>query len=338
MVDAAQPIANPAEPRYTKVDVDRLAFDPENPRFGGAARRKNPDQIQKYLEGSPHFALNLVGSIVENGFLPYEPLIVREENGDFIVVEGNRRLAAVRAIRNDPTDKYPAAAKAALKKIPVLIFPAGANRGDGEEMLRYLGVRHLFGFRDWPPVSKAMFLDKRIGSKRDLAQVLKELNISRQEVARYLIPYRLTRAAKQMFKKVNAEDFWSLAESFGRKNIKTYIELDVDRRTMKIKWFDQKKLRYLAQFLYGKNRRVTDTRQLSSLSKVLGSPKAALSLERGATLDEASLYVASKQETMGLLVRQLVRIFDRIRKLSPDRQESAKILDVTEDFRRKLRN
>jgi hypothetical protein len=203
-------------------------------------------------------------------------------------------------------------------------------------MLRYLGVRHLFGFRDWPPVSKAIFLDKRIGSKRDLAQVLKELNITRQEVARYLIPYRLTKAAKQVFKRVNGEDFWSLAESFGRKNIRAYIELDVDRRSMKIKWFDRTKLRYLTQFLYGKHRRVTDTRQITALSKVLGSPKAALSLERGASLDEASLYVASKQETIGHLLRHLIRLFDRIRKLSPDRQDTVRILNVTEDFRRKL--
>ena len=95
-------LADPVAPRYTKVDVDKLRFDPENPRFGGAARRKNPDQIQKYLEGSPHYALNLVGSIVENGFLPYEPLIVRQVNDDFVVIEGNRRLAAVRAIRQEP--------------------------------------------------------------------------------------------------------------------------------------------------------------------------------------------------------------------------------------------
>ena len=173
---------------------------------------------------------------------------------------------------------------AGLKEIPVLIFPDGAERGDSDEILRYLGVRHLFGFRDWPPVSKAMFLDKRIGSKKDMGQVLKELNITRQEVARYLIPYRLTRAAKQMFKRVNAEDFWSLAESFGRKNIKAYIELDVDRRTMRIKWFDRTKLRYLAQFLYGKNRRVTDTRQLSALSRFSVLSKAAFVLERGGSL------------------------------------------------------
>jgi ParB-like nuclease domain len=330
-------LASPPKPAYKKVDVGSLRFDPENPRFGGAAKRKNPEQIQAYLEGSPHYALNLVGSIVENGFLPYEPLIVRQEHDNFVVIEGNRRLAAVRAILQEPTDKYPDAVKAGLKDIPVLIFPGGSNHGDSEDMLRYLGVRHLFGFRDWPPVSKAMFLDKRISSKKDLGQVLKELNITRQEVSRYLIPYRLTKAAKKIFKRVNAEDFWSLAESFGRKSIRAYIELDVDRRNMRIKWFDRNKLRHLADFLYGKNRRVTDTRQLSALSRVLGSPKAAWTLERGASLDEASLYVASKHETIGHLLRQLIRLFEKIRTLSPDKQDSAKILAVTEEFRRKLK-
>jgi hypothetical protein len=330
-------VPDPLEAAYKKVRVDDLRFDPENPRLGGAAMRKNPEQIQEYLEGPPHYALDLVGSIVENGFLPYEPLIVRQEGDKFIVIEGNRRLAAVQSILSDNSGKYSQETHDRLQEIPVLVFANSDDKGDSEEVLRYLGVKHLFGFRDWPPVSKAMFLDKRISSKKDIDQVLKELNITRQEAARYLIPYRLTKAAKQAFKKVNAEDFWSLAESFGRKDIRTYIQLDVDRRTMRIKWFDPTKLRYLAQFLYGKKRRVTDTRQLSALSKVLGSPEAAAKLERGATLDEASLYVESKRETMGHLQRQLEKIFQKIKLLSPGKEDSARILDAIEEFSKKLR-
>lgn len=338
MADAPQTFPRePDEARYTKVPVADLRFDSKNPRFGGEAKRKDQNQIRKYIEGPPHYALDLVGSMVENGFLPYEPLIVRQVDDKFVVIEGNRRLAAVQSILSEAPDKYPAEVTDRLKNIPVLVFPDGAHQGDSEEVLRYLGVKHLFGFRDWPPVSKAMFLDKRVSSKKDLAQVLKELNITRQEAARYLIPYRLTKAAKQAFKKVNAEDFWSLAESFGRKRIKAYIQLDVDRRTMRIKWFDPVKLRYLAQFLYGKKRRVTDTRHLSDLGRVLGSTEAAKKLERGATLDEASLYVESKQETIGNLLRQLERLFDKIRTLSPGKEDSARILHVTEEFSKKLK-
>jgi hypothetical protein len=322
--------------RYTYVPIGSLRYDPQNPRLGGAAKRKNPEQIQKYLEGQPHFALELVGSIVENGFLPYEPLIVREENGEYVVIEGNRRLAAVQHILSAPPDQYSPDVRERLQQIPVLVFAEGAAR-DSEEVLRYLGVKHLFGFRDWPPTSKAMFLDERVRSKKDLGQVLRELNITRQEVARYLIPYRLRKAAKKIFDKVNAEDFWSLAESFGRTRIRAYIQLDVDRRTMRVKVFERNKLRYLVQFLYGKKRRVTDTRQLSALGRVLGSPEAARVLEKGATLDEASLYVAPKQETIAQLLRQLEKVFGKIESLSPGKDDRKKILEVMEELSRKLK-
>lgn len=325
------------ETAYDYVPVEDLRYDPENPRLGGAAKRKNQDQIQEYLEGHPHYALDLVASIVENGFLPYEPLVVRQEGDVFIVIEGNRRLSAVRSILSAPPDRYPPEVAARLQEIPVLVFAGAGDRGDSEEVLRYLGVKHLFGFRDWPPTSKAMFLDKRVSSKKDLAQVLRELNIKRPEVARYLIPYRLKKAAKKIFSKVDAEDFWSLAESFGRKKIRAYIQLDVDRRTMRIKMFDRAKLRHLAQFLYGKTRRVTDTRQLSALARVLGSPQAAKKLEQGATLEDASLYVEPKQETLGHLLRALERLFAKIKILSPGKDERAKIAQVIDEFSKKLR-
>jgi hypothetical protein len=168
-------------------------------------------------------------------------------------------------------------------------------------------------------------------------RVLRELNITKQEVARYLVPYRLRKAAKRIFSKVNAEDFWALAESFGRTRIKGYIQLDVDTRTMRIKFFNGSKLRYLTQFLYGKRRRVTDTRQLSALGKVLGSPGAARVLERGATLEEDSLYVAPKQETIGQLLRQLERVFEKIATLSPDKGEREKISEAIQHLSAKFR-
>ncbi len=342
MADAPQRFLRlPGEAEYKKVDVAALCFDPENPRLGGAIRGTDEagvqERIRKHLEGIPHYALDLIGSIVENGFLPYEPLIVRQDGQHFIVIEGNRRLAAVQSILAAPPGKYPDQVKESLKKIPVLVFPDGAQHGDSDEALRYLGVKHLFGFRDWPPYSKAMFLDKRIITKKDLVQVLKELNIKKQEAARYLIPYRLRKVARQIFRKVNAEDFWSLAESFGRKNIRAYIELDVDRRSMRIKGFNIRKLRHLTKFLYGKKRRVTDTRQLSNLSKVLGSADGARELEKGAPLDEALIYVEPKRESIAHLVRQIERIFDKIKKLSPEKEDAARIATMMEEFSKKLK-
>jgi hypothetical protein len=173
LADAAlRPQNSASQARYKRVPVGQLRFDPENPRLGGAAKHKTQPQIQKYLEGPPHYALNLIGSMVENGFLPYEPIVVRRVGDKYMVIEGNRRLAAVQSILAETAGNYPPAVINRLKKIPVLVFPDAHHQGDTEEVLRYLGVKHLFGFRDWPPFSKAMFLDKRVSSQRDLAQTL----------------------------------------------------------------------------------------------------------------------------------------------------------------------
>lgn len=158
MADAPQGFPRePDEAEYTKVPVEDLKFDPENPRFGGEAKRKDQDQIRKYIEGQPHYALDLVGSIVENGFLPYEPLIVRREGDKFVVIEGNRRLAAVLSVLSEPQGKYPPEVTAPLRNIPVLVFPEGPHHGESEAELRYLGVKHLFAFRDWPPSARPCF-------------------------------------------------------------------------------------------------------------------------------------------------------------------------------------
>src|SRR5579859_7091534 len=100
-MNQAQDVQRP-KPEFTDVPVEELEFDPENPRLGGVGLRKKQSEIQKYLEGPPHYALELVDSMIENGFLPYEPLVVRQKNDKLVVIEGNRRLAAVRAILDDP--------------------------------------------------------------------------------------------------------------------------------------------------------------------------------------------------------------------------------------------
>ena len=153
------------------VSPDDLEFDPENPRFGGLLATKNQDELQAAIFGDPYFASELVDSLLENGFIEYEPLIVRREGNRHIVVEGNRRLAAVRHIRSN-LSKYPNA-KSNLDRIPVLLFPGTRDDVLENTMRVYLGVRHLLGFREWPPVSKAIFLTAKARMRVVLNKSLK---------------------------------------------------------------------------------------------------------------------------------------------------------------------
>ncbi len=300
------PKAGARRPEFQYVSPDELRFDPANPRFGEAGHGKTQEQIQGLLEREPHFAIQLVYSFLQNGFIDYEPLVVRREGDHFVVVEGNRRIAAVRHILAH-RDKYEKESSKIddLLSIPVLVFPEAPGANDQKEQRIYLGVRHLFGFREWSAESKARFLDSNIRTKDDLQRTMLELNIKRAEIQRYLVPYRLRKAAKHLWEPYKDQEFWVIGEGLSRTGIREYLELDVDPDTLEVRDFKQKKLKNLLQFIYGVpeggklvNKRVRETRELSRLGRVLQSKRATAILEKGRPLEEAALFIESRQESL----------------------------------------
>src|SRR6266536_6024615 len=115
------PKAVESETKLKYVSPDLLDFDPENPRFAGRFSGYTQDRIQSEISKEPYYALELVDSLVENGFIDYEPLVVKRQGDRFTVIEGNRRLAAIREIRAHP-ERY-AGRKTDLAQIPVRVFP-----------------------------------------------------------------------------------------------------------------------------------------------------------------------------------------------------------------------
>src|SRR4051794_14238585 len=113
----------------TLVATKDLFFDSENPRLVEAGGPESQREIIRVLWRE--FAVDEIAlSIAANGFFPYEPLFVAKEDGRLVVVEGNRRLAAVRLLadadlRRDvgATDlpTIDAAAKKALDQLPVVV-------------------------------------------------------------------------------------------------------------------------------------------------------------------------------------------------------------------------
>ena len=103
--------------KKTPRSVDQLRLWPENPRL-------NPEENHIYLsdyaedfyEETTDF-LDLIKSIAEDGFIPADPIVVwkNEENEKFYVAEGNRRVTALKLLR-DP-QKAPKKIRAAVKKL-----------------------------------------------------------------------------------------------------------------------------------------------------------------------------------------------------------------------------
>ncbi len=161
--------------RSQLIELKNLRFDPENPRtverLGNDASQ---GEIEGFLLGGEMKARDLVPSFIANGYIPYEPLIVQERRskGIFTVVEGNRRLAALRSMMNsDVPEEKAAFVERGLSHLPCVIF-----NGNERDLLAYLGLRHLSKTKDWTTAAKGAFVERvlRVSDAPDPAERLRE--------------------------------------------------------------------------------------------------------------------------------------------------------------------
>ena len=81
-----------------RLSVASLHLDAKNPRLGRETSARAPREIIQYLFEHDK-AIEVAESIASRGYFPNEPLLAVMENGRHVVVEGNRRLAALKALR-----------------------------------------------------------------------------------------------------------------------------------------------------------------------------------------------------------------------------------------------
>ena len=91
--------ALPKFQRENDIDVYCLELDRENPRFGLADAHSEEEALNRLVE---HGNLKeLWDSINSQGWIPFEPIVVIEkvdQRGRYVVIEGNRRIAAIQAL------------------------------------------------------------------------------------------------------------------------------------------------------------------------------------------------------------------------------------------------
>ena len=157
----------PAEPATTtKVPLDSLRLDRSNPRLVGGAGRLTDESIIARLYGAADLD-ELLQSISANGYLDVEPLIVMRGSGggDLVVLEGNRRLAALRLLREpDLADRIESSERIRISVPPVdssvrdTFDPVSAYHVASREDARaFIGFKHINGPARWDSYAKARF-------------------------------------------------------------------------------------------------------------------------------------------------------------------------------------
>jgi len=176
----------PPEPNTNEivdVPVGQLLLDPENPRLAWRVDGDSQDELLKILW--TEMAVDEVAwSIAENGFFRSEPLFVIIKNPQekdrekrrYIVIEGNRRLAAVLLLRDKKLREkvraidlpdVDAEKLALLDQIPVIIYPSRVS------LWATVGFRHINGIKPWDSFSKAKYV----------SEVCEDHNIPLKEIA-----------------------------------------------------------------------------------------------------------------------------------------------------------
>ncbi len=161
-----------------RMRVSELHFDIKNPRLSeyDISATSTEDEVIKVLWDAMDVR-ELVLSIEASGFFSHEPIIVAQEGGRNVVIEGNRRLAAVKLLLEPklaesldvdvPT--ITAESKDALRELPVIVDTR-------RKAWRYLGFKHVNGPAKWSSYAKSRYI----------ADVHRRFNVPLEGIARQI--------------------------------------------------------------------------------------------------------------------------------------------------------
>ena len=148
------------------VPVERLQLDPRNPRLVGRPRPASDTKIIARLYVSAELD-ELLLSISTNGYMDIEPLVVLRQAGseDLLVLEGNRRLAALRLLSE------PELIESIKKTESLSIYVPQVNQSkldtlknvsvypvrDRQSARSFIGFKHINGPAKWGAYAKARY-------------------------------------------------------------------------------------------------------------------------------------------------------------------------------------
>jgi hypothetical protein len=290
-----------------------LLLDAENPRlaeYGLGPKAKQFDILKTLWE---RMAVEEVAmSIAWNGYFQHEPLFVEPGPKDkWIVIEGNRRLAAVQLLldaelRNklgatdlpdiDQTPDIPQTRRHELTALP-------CQETTREQLWRYLGFKHVNGPATWGAYAKAQYV----------AKVHNEYGVPLDDIARQIGDYNNTIERQYhglmvveqaeragVFQRENANrkrgfEFSHIYEGLNREGIQQYLGLTSASRAKRDPVPPKKipALGELLEWIYGNKakgiapRMRTQAEDIEKLSAILMSEDGIRALRSGLSLDVA---------------------------------------------------
>ena len=294
------------------LNMNLLRLDPQNPRLPDEL--KGQDQEELAVSMALGFdAFTVAESIASHGYFTSEPLIAipsQTESGVYVVVEGNRRLAALlglthEGIRDQFADheKWSAlAARAGLGKevlIPVVVAP------DRRSVTPIIGYRHISGIMQWQPYAQARYVAALVDhDKMSFAAVGETIGIERTKAGGLYRDQAIANQAETLGIATGslARSFSLLTVAMNTAKLRNFIGAPLASQTVPgtepIPADRTGQLRELLRWIFGDGAVqpvITDSREISKLGNVVATDIGLKSLRDGDSLEHALQRVKDEQ-------------------------------------------
>lgn len=171
---------------HKTVKVSSVRLDERNPRLTRDGVYDTQKDIIRHL--FEHEDTNVIAqSIATRGFFANEPLLVIKEDGAYVAVEGNRRLAALKTllkpdliegqVRRSIERMLVKAADRDLATVPIVVAP---NRRATDKLLagRHIGT----AVKSWDAANRAAFILEKLKEGYETRELRDELGFSDSDV------------------------------------------------------------------------------------------------------------------------------------------------------------
>lgn len=176
-------------------NVTNLRLDPNNPRIPDSGKELSErDLISDLLDNDKVY--ELAKSIVNNGYYPVESLIVVKEKGKTYVLEGNRRLAALKLLLSPESapEKWVRRMRALSNQIDtksirtVKVIQAPSREAAAPAIMSKHTRTQV---ESWTPIMQSKFYHNLVEQGMEVAEIAEQYKISPSEITAALRRYTM---------------------------------------------------------------------------------------------------------------------------------------------------
>jgi hypothetical protein len=334
--------------------VDDLRFDPHNPRLPEDVDRNQGDMFTFIVREIG--VDDLVDSLSASGVIEADPIIVREALPDeeahhYYVIEGNRRLAALKLLRGEKlndgeTEKpIPSITPEVASSIEKVVVQTG---WPDDQLEAYLGYKHVTSSREWSPEAKARFVVDRCNgdySPETLRKFARRLGTKVPTLKRWLLANLTLKQAEALgsFDPEQAPSrryFGTFYTLLGSEDVRKFLALDTELSTAPVPASNFDKLKEFISWTIGTRDAppVVNSRQQKEFAAVLSSPRALAYFRTKKNVNQALIYteynsgeIASKLQLAAYTIEEcLPKLLD----VKDQPQVQAAIADLENAYRK----